>query len=321
MACGDYALKYGAAIVLEDDLLVDRYFYHYASAAANHYSEDKSVAGVALYGNEYNEYAGLPFRPMANGYSTYPMQVPCSWGQCWTASQWRLFRAWYASTSSDVCEMQPGLPQVVRDWPETSWKKYFAAYLVETNRWFVYPYQSFTTNCSDAGGAHLPAGTSIHQCSLASQARPEPVFTFCSIAAPDVAYDAYMEPNGENVFLLLGTSRLETAIDTQGTKSQRDIEGKKFVVTCRSVANPLRKYPRSFRPVEVNFAHPLGPSERGGISLAKTSETTLTGKYPLTLSEYEYYAGIHIGSRRVIWALGRTLPRLFFSRIWQSLRK
>jgi hypothetical protein len=75
-------------VVLEDDLVVDRYYYLYASCALQHYRCDDRVAGIALYAPEYNEYASLPFAPMANGYSTYPMQMPCSWGQCWTREQW-----------------------------------------------------------------------------------------------------------------------------------------------------------------------------------------------------------------------------------------
>ena len=61
IACGDLVNKYDAVIILEDDLVVDRYFYRYACDAIKFYNDDESIAGIALYSHEYNEFSNLPF--------------------------------------------------------------------------------------------------------------------------------------------------------------------------------------------------------------------------------------------------------------------
>jgi hypothetical protein len=313
LACGDLALEFGAVIVLEDDLFVDRYFYRYAEAALRHYADEPAVAGVALYAYEFNQYAGLPFRPIGNGYSTYCMQVPCSSGQCWTASQWRQFRSWYAGANSQAVRETPGLPEDVKSWPESSWKKYFAAYVVRSNRYFVYPYQAYSTNCSDPGGTHVPHGSDLYQVGMASQTRPEPVFSFGPAVDRDVAYDAFMEPCGESVYRHLGVHREEVEIDTLGIKPIELLRRKPLALTCRPVGSFIRQYPRSFRPIEQNFAHPLDGGGKSVLSLAK-SDSVAPG-YSRDISEYSYFAGYDLSARGILRESLRSLPKMLRRRI------
>lgn len=315
LACGDLALEFGAVIVLEDDLLVDRYFYQYAIAALQFYSDETSIAGVALYAHEYNEYAGLPFRPTGNGYSTYPMQVPCSWGQCWTASQWRQFRDWYAVVDTETVNNTVGLPNAIKGWPESSWKKYFAAYLVKTNRYFIYPYQAYTTNCSDPGGAHVITGSDIYQVSFAIQTRPLPSFSFCPAVEPEVAYDAFMESCGNAIYQQLGLSGSEVEIDTIGIKPIKVLNQKTYILTCRPTSNFIRQFPRSYRPIEHNFSHPLEVTEKNIFSLMKSSDLEHNQDYKRNLAEYNYFSGLNIGSGLIIQEIFKELPKLIYRRI------
>ena len=71
IACGSLVNDFGNVILLEDDLIVDRYFYKYAIECSTFYKEDKTIAGISLYGQEFNEINGLPFKPLSNGYSTH----------------------------------------------------------------------------------------------------------------------------------------------------------------------------------------------------------------------------------------------------------
>lgn len=320
LACGDLALEFGAVIVLEDDLLVDRYFYHYAIAALRHYTTVPSVAGVALYSPEHNDYAGLPFRPMGNGYSTYPIQVPCSWGQCWTASQWRQFRSWYVTANSGTVRDTVGLPSDVKNWPESSWKKYFAAYLVQTNRYFIYPYQTYTTNCADPGGTHVISGSDVYQVNFASQTRQLPKFFFCSIAHPDVAYDAFMEPNGEIIYRQLELSSSEVEIDTLGIKPIALLNKKLFALTCRPAPNFICQYPKSYRPIEHNFWHQLNTTDVDVFSLTKSVHIAHKRVIKRSLREYSYYAGMNLDSWAVAWEVIKALPKLIYKRIRQRMQ-
>ena len=47
--CGDLTEKYDAVVVLEDDLLVSRYFYSYVKQTLKFYQNDPNIAGISLY--------------------------------------------------------------------------------------------------------------------------------------------------------------------------------------------------------------------------------------------------------------------------------
>ena len=47
--CGDLSEKYGAVIILEDDLVVAEDFYTYVCAAHEKYGDEEEICGVALY--------------------------------------------------------------------------------------------------------------------------------------------------------------------------------------------------------------------------------------------------------------------------------
>src|SRR5690606_9450469 len=100
----------------------------------------------------------------------------------------------------------------LRAWPATSWKKYFAAYLVETQRWFVYPYAAYSTNCAEPG-AHVKASSHSYQVHLANPSRCPPSFEFSPAIRPDVCYDSFMEPCGEFVYKALRMERSSVEID------------------------------------------------------------------------------------------------------------
>ena len=322
IACGDMALVHGSVIVLEDDLLVDRYFYHYAQSALKYYDEEPSVAGISLYAQEYNEYANLPFKPMVSGYSTYPIQIPCSWGQCWLAKQWKSFKTWYVGTDKKTVEETVGLPDVVKRWPESSWKKYFAAYLVRKNLNFIYPYQTYTTNCSDAGGTHISIGSDIYQVSFASQNRLLPNFNFCSVVnEAEIAYDAFLEPCGALVYRQICMNKNVLEIDTLGIKSVDYLRQKQYVLTCRLTKNSIQQYPRCYRPIEQNLLHQLNNNNNNNNVFALTESIDIVNKriYKRNLTEYSYYSGINFETWQVIKEIFKAMPALIYKRILQKI--
>jgi hypothetical protein len=311
LKCGDYALEYGSVIVLEDDLYVDRYFYDFASSALKFYGNNERVAGIALYAPEINEFTGLPFCPTANGYSTYPLKTPCSWGQAWSAEQWLNFRNWYSEADATVVEKTILLPDAIKMWPESSWKKYFAAYLSNTSRDFIYPYQAFTTNCSDAGGEHIKLGTGRFQVRLAAQSRPRPEFIFDPfLENPNVSYDPFMEPNGEEVFRAIGLTRNEVEIDTQGKKPLILIQAKEFVLTSRPVREAKRRFPLTFRPVEANLIFVKDDEALESLSLAESKH--VRQRSSSTLEELSYFVNFNFTSMRFGVSVLRAFPNALF---------
>lgn len=315
LKCGDLALEHGAVIVLEDDLYVDPLYYDYACAASAHYACSDAVAGIALYAPEYNEYAGLPFAPLNNGYSTYPMQVACSWGQCWTRQQWQHFRTWYATADSGTVASTAGLPQAVKDWPESSWKKYFAAYLVQTGRYFVYPYVSYSTNCGDAGGTHVKASTFLYQTHLPLGDRAAAPPQFAEVRGASVSYDAYMEPCGTFVYSALGLKAEDVTIDIYGIRDRKECGAKPFLLTRARCGSPVRFFPRGFRPVEQNLLHELEDECAARLFLYSGRDLGKASRTVADIESLSYYSGMQLMTRTLLKAIARALPSWVRDRI------
>lgn len=249
--CGDQVERTGSVILLEEDIYVDPQFYRYAVSALMHYKGDQHVSGVALYSPEYNEYAGLPFKPLCGSSCTYHMQIPCSWGQAWDRDQWGSFRSWLAGQNAATVDGLAALPDAVKKWPESSWKKYFSAYLLVKNRYFVYPYRSYSTNAGDPGGVHVKNGTTVYQVALAHPQRGPDEYAFQDIASDDaIVYDAHMEPASSFLYDLIGCSADDVEIDFYGVKPVSLILKKRYCLTTRNVASSLRSFGLSFRPFE-----------------------------------------------------------------------
>jgi hypothetical protein len=148
--CGSLTRRYGSVIILEDDSYVSHYFYDYACKAMYFYENDRDIAGISLYGYEYSEILNEKFYPLINGCGTYFMQWASSRGQLWTLKHWECFQNWY-ECNKDSSLSCFNIHDSVISWPESSWKKYFIAYVVDSDKYFVYPYVSLVTNCGDAG--------------------------------------------------------------------------------------------------------------------------------------------------------------------------
>lgn len=308
IACGDLTEEYGAVILLEDDLYVDPYFYHYAKSALSFYATDDHVAGVALYAYERNEFIDFPFSPMPNGYDAYPMKVACSWGQCWTRSQWRSFRQWYAGKAQDDLEWDQRLPVAVRSWPESSWKKYFQAFMVEKNKYFIYPYQAYSTNCSDSGGTHIRKKTSTHQVTMPVMSRPKPTPLFPTMKEKVVMYDQFMEPCGDFVWEALGLSSEQVEIDIQGSKPFSLLKEKEFALTIKKSDQKISEYSFDFRPPEFNLLF-ASSSRSTGFHLCRAKLLIGGSSRWLQINRYLYYSRVNFLSKSFIMVFIKVMPQ------------
>jgi len=305
---GSQSYEYDSVIVLEDDLEVDPWYYYYSCEVLNYYHEDENIAGVSLYSQCYNEYAALPFNPVQNGKSTYFMKVPSSWGQAWTKKQWDLFKSWYDNIDEDRVDKSYGLPKQVKNWPKTSWKKFFACYCVEVGKYFVYPYISYTTNFSDPGGVHMKKGSAILHVEMPSPLRQLELFDFCSFSSNSVRYDAYMEPEHLIINHLFEADEVKIAIDLFGIKPLSELKEYDYVLTSKKGRESVFEFDVRRRPIEINFIESYSElnivkCEKGLIRLMKVSELkenhVREGYYSLLL--YYYYK--FFCSRRAILKL------------------
>ena len=165
LQCGDLTKYFRAVIILEDDIFVSEYFYDYVVNAVDYYYEDSRIGGISLYQNEVRNCSGgtVPVAFLKDGSDVYLKQSPASWGECWTDKQWPLFREWY-SKFEDSMFSDIDMPEGIKSWGR-AWSKYYMAYLIQTDRYFVFPQISHTTCFGDAG-EHSSASTSIGQANL-----------------------------------------------------------------------------------------------------------------------------------------------------------
>ena len=318
LKCGDLAKTENAIILLEDDIVVDRYFYLYAQDALNFYEDYEDVAGISLYSQEFNEYAGLPFSPLHSGYDTYLMKVPSSWGQAWTFKQWAKFRNWQAKCNGESFYNASSIPEYVKKWKSSSWKKYFALYLAEMNKYFVYPYVSLSTNVSDPGGVHNVAGSNIVQVSIASQCRKFRDFKFAPLEDNEVRYDSFMENCSKMLLDFIKTSqgiKGNLCLDLYGLKPISELQKYDYCVTSKNVRSSSRKYALDYRPHENNIIfNVLTDHQCSNFCLSRSREVVSSGPR-VTSTALIYWAGFNFLAKKYAFNNLQSI----FKKLWSKL--
>jgi len=247
LVCGDLSERFGSVIVLEDDLYVVPEAYRYVTGAVDHYADEPTVAGISLYSFRIDEYQGLAFHPLDDGYDTFFMQTPSSSGQAWTSRQWRGFREWL-----DGHPHLEGvhLPEPAARWDSgRSWKKAFLAYLIDTDRYYAFPRVGLTTNCGDPG-THFSR-------EAINTATPVFLGTRDWRFAPwpnSLRYDAWFEPHSDTIERWWpGLGGPEVTIDFFGSKDRIDTP---LLLSSRPCIAPIESFPMILLPFAQNLSLP-----------------------------------------------------------------
>lgn len=247
--CGDLTEKYDAVVVLEDDLMVAPHFYSYAKQMIAFYGDDDRIAGISLYKHQTHPGVNRPFEPANNGYDIYMQQFAMSWGQCWTKKMWQKFREWYnANEGKDLSEGNI-LPLYVSNWNKQSWLKYYMRYIVENDKYFIYPYFSLTTNASDAG-EHCRIPNNDFQVSMQEGNLVYRIPSFENA----VKYDVFFERVGieDNVFRELKGKKL---LDLYGERV--NFGDARYLMSTKALPyKVVRKARLRYRPAEMNCTMP-----------------------------------------------------------------
>ena len=255
LTCGDYSTEFGSVIVLEDDLMVAPGFYKFATGALNFYRdrEDK-IAGISLYAQRFNETALLPFEPMPSPFSVYFMQLASSWGVAWSAKQWIDFKLWLSHFEHSDKKQVPEMPHNIKKWPLSSWKKLFDYYLIERNKFFVYPYQSYTTNNSGFGGTNMDQSTgNLFQVPFNLHYKTSCRLNFSDNVAETVWYDAYMEQKLSSVLPHENLDPGEIELDLYGSKTDSALKYSNYIISSKTGSKPLQSFPLVLKPIELNL--------------------------------------------------------------------
>lgn len=242
--CGDLTQRYDAVIILEDDLEVMPAFYHFAKSAAMFYDNDDRIAGISIYQYFLEEVSWGTFLPIYEGYDNYFIKWASSWGQLWTRKQWQAFRVWY-NTYQDISLAR--IPSKVKRWRK-SWKKYYIAYLNDTNRYFVFPNRSFVYNGNKGGGTHSVETETILTSSPLEMAYKD-TYAFALLDNVGYTYDSFFQL--EHRVICIDNVEYEVEFDTFGSK---EYFHSPYVVTSRKCKKEdiLFSFDAGMLPLELN---------------------------------------------------------------------
>lgn len=249
--CGDFTLEYKAVVILEDDITVSKGFYSYVKQSVDFYGNNNRIGGISLYKHSFNVNVGHFFEPEFNGYDAYLMQFAQSWGQCWTTSMWRGFKEWYNNNEKEVFqknkELCDNMPDYILAWDSKSWMKFYMAYIVEKDLYYVYPHHSLTTNHSETG-EHNDVANCHFQVSLASA----PMVYRLPQFEDAVKYDIFMERKD---YIVKGFEDKKVILDLYGTK--KSFENADILVSSKPHQYALlTQWKLKYRPQECNCSKP-----------------------------------------------------------------
>ena len=263
LSCGDLLNQYDAIIVLEDDLVVSKYYYDYALKTVEKYKDDERIAGISLYGFNINYHNELPFIPMMSSADVYFMQNAQSWGEIWMKKQWMSFIEWYQMHDEDF-SYSPHLPKSICSWKKSSWLKYHTKYCIENNKYFVYPYISYSSNVGESG-THASFSSPLFIVPLRDI--PLDNFNLLDFDDSNVFYDSFFENTMLEKIIQKDVDSNSICIDLYGFKGNQ--ENKRYWLTT-TLANykVIKSYGLCYSPIECNVINNM---EGSGIFLYDTS--------------------------------------------------
>jgi hypothetical protein len=306
-ACGDLSEKYGAMIYLEDDLMVSPVFYPFASQALAFYKTDDRIGGISLYNLWFNGYTRHPFTPYLDEADIFFLQLPYTQGEAFTAEQWRGFRLWQ-SLKKDNAEIPHPIHESWSHFDPNDWFPEWTAYLVATQRFFVFPRASLSTGMGDVG-THFSHSSDLFQAPLLHEKQS---FRLKSLDESSAVYDSFFEILPSRLNRL--TNRLSSydyCVDLYATRSPTNLSAA-YVLTTRKCVLPLFTFAKSMRPLEANVIEAV-PGD--GISFCQKENMLWDWRAELETRESNqtYFSrGQHSGLRS--WAaskFARLLKRFF----------
>ena len=265
LECGELTNKYESIIVLEDDLYVAPNFYNYAIQANDFYAEDEKIAGVSLYTYSTEENNFYPFEPIREKGDVHFIQVASSWGQSWNKTQWSKFIVWLNESSKDKESL---LPDYILNWGSNSWKKLFINYLIDTDRYFVFPNTSYSTNFEDEG-THA-SNTGLFQVQLNYSDKTPHLLAFLDSNA---IYDAYFELKSTCLKKLnTSLSEFDFEVDIYGEKPIESVKSE-YILSSRLGTNSIKSFGARMKPLLQNV---LAEIEGAEIGLYRKDDLLLT---------------------------------------------
>ena len=294
--CGSLTEEYGSIVKLEDDYYISATYYDYASQALDFYKHDLRIAGISLYRVWFNGYTHQPFFPFPDRADVFFMQTPWSQGQAYTRTQWHANDSWRTEADPSVIADDP-IHEVYQSFGPDDWFPLKTKYLATTNRFYVFPYQSLSTNFGETG-THFNESSSYFQVPLQSLKRE---YCFQPLDEATAVYDSFQEILPDR--LNRHTDQLvgyDYEVDLSGTKSVAKIHHP-YVLTIKLCRNPILSFGSLMLPREMNVVEEIPGNDiclchRKDLRLDWLSQwRTRQRNYALSMQRYD------ISNRIRIW--------------------
>lgn len=238
LSCGRLLEEFDAIVVLEDDIIVAPSFMYFVTQCVEKYYDDSSIAGISLYNFLVNYQTNKPFMPLVSDSDVYRMQCAMSWGQVWMRKSWHDFLKWYQD-NSDKFETRPNLPETIVNWPKSSWLKYHTRYVIENNKFFIFPYVSLSTNNNEVG-------THVKRCDTHFQSNLFYGKKTTFKLNPEIVYDGFFES------MNLKLPYYDVCIDFYGEKNNR-LKQRYWLTPKHLKFKIVKSYALNLKPYEWNI--------------------------------------------------------------------
>ena len=290
--CGDLTRQYGSIVLLEDDLLVSPVFYNYATQALDYYCDDPRIAGISLYGLWFNGYTHFPFTPLPDDSDIFFLQIPYTQGQAFSKDQWDLFVNWLSASGQRLSPSDP-IHEMFLNFDPEDWFPIRTKYLIDTQRFYVFPRESLTTGMGDEG-THFAQTSDFFQVPLQGFKQD---FRLKAYDRSIAVYDSFYELLPDRLDRLTSAFRaFSYAVDLHGTKSLKNLPSE-YVLTSKVCKSPMATFGKAMRPIEANVINSVPGKE---IAFCRTEDLALDWLSVLRMkkSNHEYFArGSHIGKK------------------------
>ena len=261
---GDQTERFKNVIFLEDDLIVSPELVNFSIDSVNYYHDEENVAGISLYNPMLCEFTGGKFYQNYDSFDIYFLQHPY-WGNIWTRHKWDEFKSWLKSYELN----QEILPQSVYNWKESSFKKVFIQYLIETDKYMVIPRISLLTNNGEIG-LHNQYGFYQYQVVIMNERID---YRFCRLVDSKAVYDAFFEIKPEILkFYNNELKNYDFEVDLKGIRHNYT---KDFVLTTRPNEGSIVSFSALMKPMENGVIY---AAEGEGIFLCNSKYINISDK-------------------------------------------
>jgi len=295
--CGDLSQEYGAIILLEDDLVVSPVYYAFVAKTIDFYESDPRIAGLSLYTLWFNGYTQQPFTPLSDDADVFFLQVPYTQGQAFSSAQWQRFTSWRSAENRQV-RRGDYIHEMFLQFQPDEWFPIRTKYLIDTNRFYVFPRESLATGFGDPG-THFSRPSYFFQVPIQ---RFKMDYCLKKFDESIAVYDSFFEILPDRLNRLTDQfSGYSYEVDLYGTKSRTNLrydENSEYVLTSRRCISPLATFGKFMWPMEANIIEGIPGNEISFCRKENLDWSWLAGMV-LKKQSHEYFTRHHHIGRKL----------------------